>query len=383
MSEARRSSALPLGILAAIMVGWVLHVGTMVLQPLVIALLLCVILQPVVRGLARFHIPAGITVLLLVLLLFLGLARLGMMIRANVSSFLGEPVASQTEPPSPPLAQSDTDGQQGNVGRIESLLENQNELASRLGGLRGMIEQIVQRLEDSSLPQGLVSMLVSSLRQLDVQGFAANLIGSGIGFTRGLLLVMVFMIFIFAEQTVFKRKILAVSGGRRKEAVRVLDTIGVRVQRYLGVKTLISLITGILVFIILVLLGIPYAALFALLAFLLNYIPTFGSIIAAVFPTLTALAIGPSWGKAVWVLVSFLAINFLLGNFVEPRILGRELNLSPLVIVVSVLFWGALWGVAGAFLAVPLTSALQIVLASQERTHPVALLLSSGPEDVR
>ena len=123
----------------------------------------------------------------------------------------------------------------------------------------------------------------------------------------------------------------------------------------------------------------PFALLFGVLTFLLNYIPTFGSIIAGLFPSLTALANEPTWSTALMVAGGYMLINITLGNIIEPKVLGRELNLSPLVIIISVVVWGSLWGVVGAFLAVPLTAAGTIILASQERTRPIAIMLSGGP----
>jgi len=191
--------------------------------------------------------------------------------------------------------------------------------------------------------------------------------------------VLIYMVFIFAEQAVFRRKILSIAGDRRAEAEEVLETIGRGIQRYLGVKTVVSFLTGALCYAVLNALDIPYALLFGLLTFMLNYIPTFGSIIAGIFPTITALAIEASWSKALIVMVTYLSVNLTLGSFIEPRILGRELNLSPLVVVVSVVVWAGLWGVVGGFLAVPLTAAMQICLASQETTRPIAVMLGSGP----
>ena len=379
------------GVLAAVAVGWVLHLSSPILQPLVIAVLLANILQPVVRVLAKIYIPPAVTVLALLIGLFFGFARLGLYVQTSVVAFVG-PVDTLQVDPWPTsrreLDLEDAFDEAGAVARVVDegalggLLDNQAELAEEVGGWSGIVDRIGERMRDSALPDAGVELILAALKDLDVRGAATGLIGSGLGFTRGLLLVMIYMIFLFAEQAVFQRKILAVAGEARDDAAEMLETLGRRLQRYLGVKTTISVLTGVLAFLVLVGLEIPYALLFGLLTFALNFIPTFGSIIAAVFPTVTALAVEPTWSKAVIVLGAYLAINFVLGNIIEPKILGRELNLSPLVIVISVLVWGSLWGVPGAFLAVPMTTALQIVLANQDRTRPIALLLSSGlPEE--
>jgi len=359
MLRPNRSVLVLLSILVTILVGWVLHVGAGIIQPLVIALLLASMLQPVVVRLARWHIPPALTVVALVAILFMGLVQTGLVLQANIAQFVGESAPNSDE-------------------LIDPVLETQEELSSGFDWPK-LVQSLEGRLKDSAMPDAVQDLFIESLRELDLAGVARGLIDGGLGFTRSLILIMIYMIFIFAEQKVFRRKILVLADDRQEEAKEVLDNIGRGIQRYLGVKTAVSLMTGSLCYFVLVMLQIPYALLFGLLTFLLNYIPTFGSIIAAIFPTVTALAVEASWNKAVMVLFSYLAVNITLGSVLEPKILGRELNLSPLVIIISVVVWAGIWGVVGAFLAVPVTSALQIVLLSSPRTRPVALMLSIGP----
>lgn len=360
MPPSNRALTILLGVLTTIMVGWALHASASILQPLVIALLLASMLQPVVRQLARWKIPPILTVMLIVGLLFFGLARVGLLVQANLVAFVG----AEATGPTPE--------------KLDPFSENQPELSRGFDWER-VQRKIGERMHRSDTPKPLTEYVLSSLRELDLKGLATGLIGSGFGFTQSLLLVLIYMVFIFAEQAVFRRKILSIAGDRQDDAAQVLDTIARGIQRYLGVKTIVSLATGSVCYAILVALEIPYALLFGFLTFLLNYIPTFGSIIAGTLPTITALAVESSWSKAVIVMVTYLAVNLTLGSFLEPKILGRELNLSPLVIIISVVVWAGLWGVVGTFLAVPLTATLQIVLASQENTRPIAVMLSSGP----
>ena len=363
MQRPNRSSLILLSILTVILVGWVLHVGASILQPLVIALLLASMLRPVVVRLARWKIPPALTVIALVASLFVGLAQAGILLQSNVVRFLGEAAPSSVEDP---------------VDPAEPVLDAEGKVVEQ-SDWPALVDALGTRMENSSMPEYLQDMLLDSLHDLDLGGVAKDVFDGGLGFTRALILVMIYMIFIFAEQKIFRRKILAIAGDGREEAARVLDTIGRGIQKYLSVKTAVSLMTGSLCYFVLVMLQVPYALLFGLLTFLLNFIPTFGSIIAAIFPTITALAVEASWNKAFIVLASYLSINMVLGSYLEPKVLGRELNLSPLVIIVSVVVWAGIWGVVGAFLAVPLTSAIQIVLLSSERTRPVAILLGSGP----
>ena len=390
-----------LGVITTVLVGWVLHVGAGILQPLVIAILLASLLSPVVRGLARWHIPPFVTVILLATLLFFGLARLGLLLQANVNAFLSEQAAVPSPPRPPPrtvdgddymlvqgfdfavrlltgvrLRGSAEDTAWNPLMRIDPMSREQEQLSQQVGGWHGVLDRLSLRMQESSVPEPLNTFLIDTLRELELREVAAGLIGSGFDFTRGLVLVIIYMVFMFAEQAVFRRKILSVV--RRSDTPVILDTIARGIQRYLGVKTIMSLATGALCYVVLVALDIPYALLYGFLTFILNYIPTFGSIVAGAFPTITALATGPFY-KVMIVVSTYLAVNLLLGSFLEPRILGRELDLSPLVIVISVVVWAGIWGVVGTFLAVPLTAAMQIILASAETTRPIAVLLSSGP----
>lgn len=436
MAKLTRAQTLLLGIIASILIGWVLHVGAPILKPLVIAFLLASLLQPFVILLARKGIPPALTVVLMVWLLFLGLVQAGLLLNANLQPLFratqngGAATAPPPEDAGPPIVREggaeparvepqvadpqggekqggDTQGSEAEGGAIadaqtgaagagdaataegtlDKIREEQEQLIQQTGGWRSIISKLQAKIGASELDERLRSYAIRSLEQLKnetrPEDFVGDLALGGFGFITNLVLVLIYMVFIFAEQAVFRRKILAVAGDRREEAAEVLDTIGRGIQRYLGVKTVVSFLTGALCTLVLVALKIPYAPLFGFLTFALNFIPTFGSIIAGIFPTVTAIAIGSDFTSAILIVITYLAVNLTLGSFIEPRILGRELNLSPLVVVVSVVVWGSLWGIVGAFLAVPLTSAIQICLASQETTLPIAIMLGSGPPKER
>jgi len=343
-----RSTVFLLGVIATVLVGWVLHVGASILLPLVFAFLLSGMVAPIVRRAARWRIPPAVTVVFLLAALFYLIANLGLTLRDSLTEFLG-------------VAKSGA-AQEG--ARMDWPV---------------IVATIEQRFRESAMPETLTRMLVEGLKQLDVGALARGGVIGGLGFTRDLVIVMIYMIFIFAEARLFQRKIFAIAGERRDDARRVLEHVAWGIQRYLLVKTFISLLTGGLCYLLLKVLDVPYAALLGLLTFLLNFIPTFGSIIAGMLATLVALAAGDTWSPALGTMLGYSVVNVFLGNFLDPRILGRELNLSPLVIVVSVVVWAGTWGIAGAFLAVPITSALQVILLSFERTRPIAVLLSGSP----
>ncbi len=351
MAMPNRTQTLLLGLIATILVGWVLSTGAGIIQPIVIALLLAIMLQPVVVTLARFGIPPAATVVVITGGLFMGLVQLGLLLQSNAMRFVG--ISNPTVPTVPG--------------------------SENTGGWDQIKAKVTSLIAQWELPETVKTYLSQVWAETDLTGLTEELLVSSVGFMRGLVLVLIYMVFIFAEQAIFRRKILSIAGERREEAAEMLSTMGRGIQRYLGVKTVVSFLTGTLCYAVLQSLEIPYALLFGLLTFLLNYIPTFGSIIAGIFPTLTALTMDGGPTKALIVMATYLAVNLTLGSFIEPKILGRELNLSPLVVVISVVVWAGLWGIVGGFLAVPLTAALQITLASSDATRPIAVMLGSGP----
>lgn len=207
-----------------------------------------------------------------------------------------------------------------------------------------------------------------------------SMAGSFFSFMGNAFWVILFILFILSERGGVARKI--VKGFGPDKAIDILDTmrrINKSVQQYLGLKTLISLLTGVLVALSLALLQAPFPFLWGLLAFLLNFIPNIGSIIAGVPPILITLFDSGSITKTLLVLMAFVLIQTVVGNFVEPKVLGKGLDLSPLVVLLSLLFWGWLWGIPGMLLSVPLTAALKISLEQFDQTKPIAIILGDNP----
>ena len=190
-------------------------------------------------------------------------------------------------------------------------------------------------------------------------------------------LILMTVIFILLEASSFPSKLKAVLGGEDSSLVRFekfLDTV----KQYMAIKTWISLATGICITLWLAILGVDYALLWGLLAFVLNYVPNIGSIIAAI-PAVFLSVIQFGVGRALIVVAGYAAVNIITGNVLEPRFMGRGLGLSTLVVFLSLLFWGWILGPVGMLLSVPLTITAKIALDSREDTRWIALLL--GPED--
>lgn len=216
------------------------------------------------------------------------------------------------------------------------------------------------------------------LKSID-PGASMRLVGrllSGLG---GILansfLIILTVIFILLEASSFQQKIRAAFGDP-KGTFAQFNKITDAVNNYLAIKTIVSLGTGIIVAIWMAVLGIDFPVIWGLLAFLLNFIPNLGSIIAAVPPVLLGY-IQFGLGRALLVGVGFAVVNLLFGNVVEPKLMGRKLGLSTLVVFLSLVFWGWVWGPVGMLLSVPMTMVVKIALESSPSTHWIGILLDS------
>lgn len=195
-----------------------------------------------------------------------------------------------------------------------------------------------------------------------------------------LLLVVVFMLLEAPTAKYKLARALTASSQDVQKQERYLDRILKGVIRYLGIKTLVGLMTAISVWGLLTLMGIQYALLWAILSFLLNYIPNIGSIIAAVPIIVQALLLN-GFSSGFLVAIGVIMINMIIGNIIEPRMMGKTLGLSTLIIFLSLLFWGWLLGTVGMLLSVPLTMTLKIALESNPHTVRYAALLGDIEED--
>ncbi len=209
-----------------------------------------------------------------------------------------------------------------------------------------------------------------------IMGIAANTLNRMGGLLTNTFMIILTFVFILMEAAGFPDKLRAIAGDR-DASLDEYAQITKGVNRYMVLKTVTSLVTGILVAVSLKIIGVDFAGMWGLVAFLLNFVPTVGSIIAAIPAVLLALVqLGP--GPATAAAACYLAINVIIGNILEPRIMGSGVGLSPLVIFVSMAFWGWVLGPVGMLLSVPLTMTLKIAMNGNEKTRWLALLLGSN-----
>jgi AI-2 transport protein TqsA len=187
-----------------------------------------------------------------------------------------------------------------------------------------------------------------------------------------MFLILLTVLFILLETSGFPQKLQAAFPD--PEFLGHFKTITANVNHYMGLKSLISLATGGSIWILLALIGVDFAGTWGLLAFFLNFIPAIGSIIAAVPAVLWAL-VQLGLPSALFTALAYLAVNIIIGNFLDPRIIGRKLGLSPLVVIISLIFWGWVLGPIGMLLSVPLTMIAKIALATSDDTRWLAVML--------
>lgn len=214
------------------------------------------------------------------------------------------------------------------------------------------------------------------------------LIFSAFNFSAGLLssifLVLIYTIFLFIEEASIKVKFKKLFKGNQLNIVSVmLKEIESSVLKYLGIKTLLSLMTAALSYFILLIIGVDFPVFWAFLVFLLNYIPFIGSILATLFPVVFSYLQFGDFIAPLLVLIFVGSVQVIIGNFLDPKLTGDTVNISPIVVLFSLAFWGAIWGILGMLLSVPLMSIIIIVLSDFEKTKPIAIILSGNGEIIR
>jgi AI-2 transport protein TqsA len=191
-------------------------------------------------------------------------------------------------------------------------------------------------------------------------------------------LIAIYIFFLFMEQRYISGKLAAVSTSDKqsKRISNLLKEIDHDVQIYIGVKTFVSLLTAVISWVIMWLAGLELAAFWALMIFVLNFIPNIGSIIATILPGFMALVQFDTLTPVMIIIFGVGIVQFLIGNVLEPGMMGRSLNISPLVIIISLVAWGVMWGIAGMFLSIPITMVAILIMYNFENTRWIALMLS-------
>ena len=257
------------------------------------------------------------------------------------------------------------------------LSSNINELAQVYPTYEHNVDEIIHQVEDQ-FSVDLKSLLAGQSQEIDFGQLLSSVISGITDIMGNAFMILIYALFVFSEQANFQSKLkhLFKTPERFEQYTDVINSIEVSISKYLGLKTLVSLITGFASYIVLFFIGIDSPVFWAFLIFLLNYIPTIGSLIATVFPAIFCLLQFGSLGPGLLVLGLVGSVQLLVGNVLEPKLLGNNMNLSPLVTILALSFWGAIWGITGMILSVPITVIMVIIFSQFEHTKPIAILLS-------
>lgn len=241
-------------------------------------------------------------------------------------------------------------------------------------------ENLLQLIRDLRGRSRLIAMTLplDPISAINVDEVVRNVAAEFGNFLVNLGLIAIYMFFLFMEQRYISGKLASVSPTEKqlKRLSKLLKEIDHDVQAYVGVKTFVSLLTGVISWVIMWLTGLEFAGFWALLIFILNFIPNLGSIIATIIPGIMALVQFETVTPVFVILIGIGTVQFLIGNVMEPAMMGRSLNISPLVIIISLVAWGILWGIPGMFLSIPITMVAILIMYNFEHTRWIALLLS-------
>ncbi|MBO4629592.1 MAG: AI-2E family transporter [Treponema sp.] len=330
---------------AIILMGFLCKVLSSVLIPVAIAIFMALAFYPIVKNLeakAKIKWVFGTLIVVLIVLVAIG----------SVSSILAKGVST--------------------IASEYSKYENRFMSIYRL-----LAQQFNLEIdEDKSFINNIWGIL--EVRQY-VQDLALGFSSGVLSLSKSLILILIMFAFLLLEIKAFKNRITnAVKVENKQTVLNISQQIGQDVVRFLSIKFFISLATGLLVFFASLIIGLDFPIVWAFLAFVMNFIPTFGSIISTLLTTLFALLqFYPHYGKVIFIFLFMLSVNFLLGNILEPRIEGERLGLSPFAILVSLALWGYLWGFIGMILAVPMTVIVKIFCENIPYLNIVSTILGN------
>lgn len=312
-----------------------------ILLPILFSAFLAILGVPLLRVLhVRLKIPTLLGIPMVVALFTLGLLGITAVVAETVRGFTSD------------------------IGQYEAGLNELLEHSIRLAESWGLVLDVAMARNILS-PALVVDVLSQTLNAL-------------VAVLSRLFIVLITMTFILLEATELEQKFKAAFGTEARPAGPFTDATK-QVQRYLLIKSGASALTGLLITAGCTLIGLDFPVMWGLIAFLFNYVPSIGSIFAAVPAILLALVqLSPAWALVVMVL--YMIVNISIGNFAEPRLMGRSLGLSPLVVFLSLLFWGWVWGPVGMLFCVPMTVIAKLFLESQDDTRWIAVFLGSPRE---
>ena len=344
-----RFQATVYGTFFALAIGWVLYIGKGVFVPIVFSVLVVYVVVGLARMLVRLplvgrFLPPQIGYPVSALVIALSLAGIAALVA-------------------------------GSIGNVSALAPQY--AASMLNAIQSVAERLGVELAPT-----WATLRQDVLAQINTQRLIGSTVVSVSAIVSTLIVVLLYVAFLLIEQRTFSTKIAKISTDPQnvRQIQGIVTQINARIGAYLALKSVVSVIQGLVSWAVLEFVGVEFAAFWAVLIGMLNYVPYLGSVLGVLFPVAFATMQFADFGIALVVLLSLSATQFVIGFFLDPYLMGNSLNLSPFVILVSLAVWSALWGIPGAFLAVPITACLVLVFAEFPGTRPIAILLSRNGE---
>lgn len=232
---------------------------------------------------------------------------------------------------------------------------------------------ILDKLSQNNF-QNFINPIFKNLEDINIGNILGNILSFFTNFAGISSLVIVYLIFIIAEEKFFKAKIKIIS--QRKKTQNIIKKINTDIFNYFQIKFLTSFLTGLLTLLVLMLFQSDLTILFAFLAFFFNFIPFLGSIMSIIIPTIFSLVQFVSPSDPLFIFISLTFVQIIVGNFLEPKLIGKSLNISPLIMLIVLSVMGKIWGIVGMFLSVPFLVTLLIIFSNFDKTRILALLIS-------
>lgn len=255
--------------------------------------------------------------------------------------------------------------------------------------IEGIVAAMPEYIENLNLSFSKVSEIINNpsyteylqkwINNLNLSGMATSIVSSLSGFVANSAVVLVYVIFFLLEDASFRVKIDRLFPNKKEEYTRFisnLKSVNESIRYYIWSMTAVSLVTGVISYIVLLMMGVEYAFLWSFLVFILNFIPYIGPLISSVLPAIFAVITTGELLQFIYVFAALEGIQIIIGNFVQPMVMGKGTNLAPITVIVALSVWGMIWGIVGMILAVPIMAVLVIILSQVPSARYLAIILS-------
>jgi len=260
---------------------------------------------------------------------------------------------------------------------VQMITKNIQQLSNTLPAYEANVTKMANSI-NQRFDIDLFTIMSDYAKDMNFGGILSSIFSALTGIFGSTFTVLLYLVFLLLEEPVFPKKLKAMYPDKERHAHinTLVAKIDQSIGNYVALKTITSLLTGTLSYFALLFIGIDAPLFWAFLIFVLNFIPTIGSLIATVFPTIFAVLQFGEFTPGFLVLAIIGSIQIVVGNFIEPKLMGNTLNISPLVVFLTLAIWGVMWGVTGMLLSVPITVILIIIMSEFPGTKPIAILLS-------